>query len=337
MSESNNIAQAAYIQFSGNSTKSFFTDCPPNALSTGPTTCQWLNTVLQDETGAWNPTYTFNFTNLTSGAGLFGGIQTAFIDNTQCAFPVSIIDGAGLAQSCPAGHQGFFPVQYSSQQNFALIADIPNSFFANIAAGSEGVIPLQTIVNFYNYRIEPRVWNVQEYGTFFYQQEDTPAAALAVSNNETVMVFSGNAELSFGVATLTSEWWDYLTSNEFFPGSFYVKSIEGGYVLLQYSANPNAGAAGVVLVGSATSAFNPPIPSVALAGIGPDFAVNNTSSGYWEQTIPLPAAACSLFVTNDAVPLNSMGLIMLAQASGFPLGNVANLIISLNCRGIIQA
>jgi len=173
------------------------TPFPTPAKSTGPLQINWLKVISGPS--APQQTAVFNFTALTGNNSL-QGIQTAFVDNSNCPFGVIIQDSAGNNLDLPAGWQGYFDVAYVQNATISVMPDIPGAIAYSITQACNGsqsgvAINPTTTISFLNYQVTPRVWKTKICGAPFVSRSGYPYQTDCLGENGTFNeTFAGNIE-----------------------------------------------------------------------------------------------------------------------------------------------
>lgn len=133
-------------------------DCPSPARPVGSMAATWALINWPDQN---NYALTIDFSAIVQ-SGVVRGIQSAYIDNTQCGIGVILQDCSGSKFTIPAGWQGVLEVSYIQNGQMYLAPDCDAATMTKIIAGNAaGVMPgyiFQTVINFYGFRQETKVW-----------------------------------------------------------------------------------------------------------------------------------------------------------------------------------
>jgi hypothetical protein len=289
------------ISVVGTTPGSYQAECPSPAVSTGQGIINWMETYFNTAFHKAPTKVTLDFTQMTN-QGVAVGIQSALIDNSECGFPVTLIDSVGNTYQCPAGSQAIFNAEFVKGAPFVIQPAISTLMFQGIFS-SDIIYPgpqnqpveQQTQVSFFNYRQQTKVWKVRPYPIGV----QSPSGPGTLGTGTTVIDDSEITDC-FQVQFFSPETWTLCNSNFFNgtqAGKFCIKEISAPVlnVLTSGGASINPGYAVDLIAG--TGAFGPKKASISMAPLAwPPGTNNATVAGNWTGAIPFQGGRCGMAI-----------------------------------------
>ncbi len=213
-----NVASAFNLNFQSVTPGAYVDSCPTPAVSTSAYILPWSYpmTLAKAQT---LPGYMISFSSITD-KNLLKGIQSAFVDNSQCSFPVCLTDGAGNTFIIKGGYQAYISVQFSQGQIFT-ISPVGNFNWLHALVTSNynnsggAVTPLQTIVNFLNTRVDTCFWEALEYYSPVAYTSTNDKSITSYRNGKITAQFTGEFSFTTGNSPMVSNMLQAIPYNTF--------------------------------------------------------------------------------------------------------------------------